>query len=139
MKPKILVFDSDHAITQQLFWTLCDDYDVVTANDLHTALRRASTYEPTVAVLDLSSSVVAGSADAGLRVLEYVKDHLPKSRVLGMTSEMLPATKKKYLRLGVDEVLDKPFDTVQFLDFLHRLAPLGSFDAVESGAFKLCY
>jgi DNA-binding NtrC family response regulator len=139
LKPKILVFDGDHAITQQLFWTLCEDYDVVTANDLHTALKRASTYEPAVAVLDLSSSPVADSADTGLRVLEYVKDHLPKARVLGMTSEGLPAMKKKYLRLGVDELLDKPFETEQLLDFLHRLAPLGSFDAVESGASKLCY
>ena len=138
MKPRILIFDSDHAITQQLFWTLCEDYDVVTANDLHTALRRAASYEPAVAIVDLSSEA-AGSVDTGLRVLEYVKSHLPKSRVLGMTSEGVPGTKKKYFRLGVDELLEKPFETEQLLDFLRRLAPIRSFDAIESGAFKLCY
>ena len=46
MKPRILIVDDDEAITQQLFWTLSDDYDVVTANDMQTAVRRATIYEP---------------------------------------------------------------------------------------------
>ena len=39
MKPRILVVDDDEAITQQLYWTLCEEYDVVTANDMPTAIR----------------------------------------------------------------------------------------------------
>lgn len=139
MKPRILVFDSDSAITQQLFWTLCDDYDVVTANDLLTALRRAVSYEPAIAVLDLSGNDFSGESNAGLRILQYLKTHFPKCRILGMTSEVLPATRQKCFQLGVDELLDKPFDTEQLLDLLRRLAPLRSMDSAESGAFKLCY
>ena len=41
MKPRILIVDDDDAITQQLFWTLCDDYDVMTANDMPTAISPA--------------------------------------------------------------------------------------------------
>ncbi len=104
MKPRILIYDKDQAITRQLFWTLCEDYDVVTANDL-----------------------------------QYVKTLFPKSRILGMTSEVFPKTKKKYLSLGVDELLDKPFDTEQLLDSLRRLAPLRSLDGIESGSFTACY
>ena len=70
MKPKILIYDKDQAITQQLFWTLCDYYDVVTANDLPTALRRAASHEPTVAVVELKSPASFGSADTGWRILE---------------------------------------------------------------------
>ena len=139
MKPRILIYDKDQAITRQLFWTLCEEYDVVTANDLHTAMRRASAYEPAVAMLDLNAPAAPGYEDAGLRILQYVKSHFPKSRILGMTSEIFPETKKKYLNLGVDELLDKPFDTQQLLDFLRRLAPLRSLDGVESGSFTLCY
>ena len=139
MKPRILIYDKDQAITRQLFWTLCEDYDVVTANDLHTALRRVSAYEPAVAVLDLNAPAAPGYEDAGLRILQYVKSHLPKSRILGMTSEIFPEAKRKYLSLGVDELLDKPFDTQQLLDFLRRLAPLRSLDGIESGSFTLCY
>ena len=139
MKPKILIFDKDQAITQQLFWTLCDYYDVVTANDLPTALRRAATHEPVVAVLDLNSPATFGSTDTGWRILEYVKSSVPKSRILGMTSEAVPETRDKYFLFGVDELLVKPFDTEQLLGFLRRLAPLRRLDGLESGAFKFCY
>jgi DNA-binding response OmpR family regulator len=52
MKPRVLIVDDDEAITQQLFWTLSDEYDVVTANDMQTAVRRATIYEPTVSIVD---------------------------------------------------------------------------------------
>ncbi|HEX4900083.1 MAG TPA: response regulator [Pyrinomonadaceae bacterium] len=139
MKPRILIYDRDQAITRQLFWTLCEEYDVVTANDLHTAMRRASAYEPAIAVLDLNSPAAPGYDDAGLRILQYLRSHFPKSRILGMTSEIFLDKKKKYLSLGVDELLDKPFDTQQLLDFLRRLAPLRSLDGIESGSFTLRY
>lgn len=138
MKPRVLIYDKDQAITRQLFWTLCDSYDVVTANDLQTAVRRAA-YEPAVAVLELNMPASPGSEDTGIRILQYLKGQFPKSRILGMTAEIFPETKEKYLRLGVDELLDKPFDTQQLLDFLRRLAPLRSLDAIESGSFTLCY
>jgi DNA-binding response OmpR family regulator len=112
---------------------------VVTANDLHTAMRRASAYEPAIAVLDLNSPAAPGYDDAGLRILQYLRSHFPKSRILGMTSEIFLDKKKKYLSLGVDELLDKPFDTQQLLDFLRRLAPLRSLDGIESGSFTLRY
>ena len=112
---------------------------MVTANDLLTALRRATSYEPAIAVLDLSGNDFAGGSNAGLRILEYLKTNLPKCRILGMISEVLPATRQQCFKLGVDELLDKPFDTEQLLGLLRRLAPFRSLDSIESGAFKLCY
>ena len=53
MKRRILIVDDDSTITQQLYWTLCEQYDVVTANDLPTAIRRATFYKPDVSILDL--------------------------------------------------------------------------------------
>lgn len=137
MKPRILIYDKDQAITRQLFWTLCDNYDVVTANDLQTAVRRAAAYEPAVAVLDLNTPA-PDAEDSGVRILQYLKSQFPKSRILGMTAEIFPESKQKYLSLGVDELLEKPFDTQQLLDFMRRLAPLRSLDALESGSFTLC-
>lgn len=139
LKPRVLIYDKDQAITRQLFWTLCENYDVVTANDLPTAVRRAAAYEPVVAVLDLNTFSSPDSDDTGVRILLYVKDHFPKSRILGMTADIFPVTRQKYLSLGVDELLDKPFDTQHLLDLMRRLAPLRSLDAIESGSFTLCY
>ncbi len=123
MKPRILIVDDDEAITQQLFWTLSDDYDVVTANDLPSAVRRATIYEPAVAILDLHLPPEAESPEVGLRVLEYLKIHLPDSKVVVITSANSMDTRKTCYAVGADEFLDKPFDTEKLLATMRRMAP----------------
>lgn len=123
MKPRILIVDDDEAITQQLFWTLSDDYDVVTANDLHSAVRRATIYEPTVSILDLHLPPEVESTEVGLRILEYLKTHLPESKVLVMTAATGMETREACYAVGVDGFLDKPFDTEQLLSTMRRMAP----------------
>lgn len=137
MKPKILIFDSDQAITKQLFWTLCDDYDVVTANNLQTAVRRAVAYDPDVVILDLSAEI--GANAIRLRTLEYLRAHVPQAKIVGLVSDNALAIRQHYLKRGVDEFLEKPFDTEQLLQFLRRLAPAHPLDLADSGAFRLCY
>ena len=122
MKPRILIVDDDEAITQQLFWTLSDDYDVVTANDLPSAVRRAMIYEPAVSILDLHLPPEAESPEIGLRILEYLKSHLPESKVLVITANGAH-TRNACYAIGVDEFLDKPFDTEKLLATIRRMAP----------------
>lgn len=123
MKPRILIVDDDEAITQQLFWTLSDDYDVVTANDMQTAVRRATVYEPAVSILDLHLPPEVDSPAVGLRILEYIKAHIPSTKVLVMTSASCTETRKACYAFGADEFLDKPFDTEQLLSMMRRMAP----------------
>jgi DNA-binding response OmpR family regulator len=123
MKPRILIVDDDEAITQQLFWTLSDDYDVVTANDMQSAVRRATVYEPAVSILDLHLPPEAESPEVGLRVLEYLKMHLPESKVLVMTGSTASEIRNACNAVGADEFLAKPFDTEQLLAMMRRLMP----------------
>ena len=123
MKPRILIVDDDESITQQLFWTLCDDYDVMTANDMQTAVRRATIYQPDVSILDLHMPPETDSLEIGLRILEYLKSHLPESKVLVMTSASGIETQKACSAVGADEFLFKPFDTEQLLSVMRRMAP----------------
>jgi CheY-like chemotaxis protein len=123
MKPRILIVDDDEAITQQLFWTLSDDYDVVTANDLPSAVRRATIYEPAVSILDLHLPPEAESPEVGLRILEYLKTHLPDSKVVVITSASGMDTRNTCYAVGADEFLDKPFDTEKLLATMRRMAP----------------
>lgn len=123
MKPRILIVDDDEAITQQLFWTLSDDYDVVTANDMQTAVRRATIYEPVVSILDLHLPPEVDSPKVGLRILEYIKSHLPDSKVLVMSSASGVETRKACFAVGADEFLDKPFETEKLLSTMRRMAP----------------
>ncbi len=123
MKPRVLIVDDDESITQQLFWTLCDDYDVVTANDMQTAVRRATIYQPDLSILDLQMPPESHSLEIGLRILEYLKAHLPESKVLVMTAADGVETKKACKAIGADEFLFKPFDTEQLLSLMRRMAP----------------
>ena len=129
MKPRVLVVDHDEAITRQLFWTLCDEYEVMTANDLQTAVRRATIYEPDVTILDLQARS-SNSPDAGMRILDYIRSRVPHSKVLVMTSASNIAIQKDCHALGVDQFLYKPFDTERLLAALRRLAPAQHLDAV---------
>lgn len=123
MKPRILIVDDDEAITQQLFWTLSDDYDVVTANDMQSAVRRARIYEPAVSILDLHLPPEVDSPEVGLRILEYLKLILPESKVLVITSANGIETRNACYAIGADEFLDKPFDTEKLLTTMRRIAP----------------
>ena len=121
MKPRILIVNHDTAVTQQLFWSLSEEYDVVTANDMHTAVRRATVYMPSVSIVDLHLPP-DGSREVGLRILEYIKAHVPESKVLVMTANTKEAWELCYAG-GADEILAKPFEIEQLLTTTRRLAP----------------
>jgi CheY-like chemotaxis protein len=129
MKPRLLIVDDDAAITQQLFWTLCDDYEVMIANDLQSAVRRATIYEPAVSILDLHLPPVLDTPEVGLRILEYIKGRFPGSKVLVVSSAATDEMKETCLAGGADAVLPKPFDVEQLLSTLRRYAPERRLDA----------
>jgi len=123
MKPRILVVDDDEAITQQLYWTLADEYDVVTANDLRTAIRRATFYKPDISILDLQMPPAEDTPTVGLQLLEFIKAHLPNSHVLIMSSNDESEVQKACYDAGAEEFIDKPLEVEDMLATICRLSP----------------
>ena len=130
MKPRVLIVDDDKAITQQLFWTLCDDYEVMTAHDLSSAVRRATIYEPTISILDLHLPPVLDTPEVGLRILEYIKGRYPQSKVLVLSSAATGEMQQTCRKSGADEVLSKPFETEQLLAMMRRIIAEGELQVV---------
>jgi DNA-binding NtrC family response regulator len=124
MKPRILVVDDDEAITQQLYWTLAGEYDVVTANDLKTAIRRATFYKPDISILDLQMPPDNDAPTMGLQLLEFIKGHLPHSKVLIMSSNDESDVQQACYEKGADEFFDKPFEIQDMLASICRLSPI---------------
>lgn len=122
MKPKLLIVDDDVAITRQLFWMLCDEFDVLTAHDLASAIRRATVYEPDVAILDLHLPPTENSIDTGMRILEYVKGRLPASKVFVLSSETSADVQKSCIQQGADGFLSKPLDVERLLAAVRTVA-----------------
>jgi DNA-binding response OmpR family regulator len=114
-KPRVLIVDDDRAITQQLFWSLSEDYEVITAHDLSAAVRRATVYEPALSILDLHLPPTADSAETGLRLLDFIKQHHPQTKVLVVTAEATQEMRLKCFARGADGFLGKPFDIEHLL------------------------
>jgi DNA-binding response OmpR family regulator len=124
MKPRILIVDDDEAITQQLYWTLAAEYDVITANDMKTAIRRATFYKPDISILDLQMPPAENSPSIGLQLLQFIKGNLPQSRVLIMSSNAARDVQKACFEAGADEFFDKPFELERMLASICRLSPV---------------
>lgn len=124
MKRRILIVDDDSTITQQLYWTLCDEFDVVTANDLQTAIRRATFYKPDISILDLQMPPEKDSPATGMRLLEYIKGHLSHSKVLIMSSNSASDVRSACLDAGADGFFAKPFAIEEMLASICRLMPV---------------
>jgi DNA-binding NarL/FixJ family response regulator len=120
MKPKILIVDDDVTITQQLFWTLCEEFDVMTANNLASAIRRATAYEPDAAILDLHLPPTPDTPDTGLRILDFVKHHLPATKVFVASTDDTAEVRRELTRLGADGFLPKPLDIEGMLAAVRR-------------------
>ena len=131
MKPRVLIVDDDIAVTQQLFWTLCDEYEVMTANDLQSAVRRATIYEPSISIVDLHLPPAVESPEVGLRILGYLKDRLPHSKVMIISSGTDTAVQEACFANGADEFLDKPFEIEKLLAAMRRIAPERMFGTVD--------
>lgn len=115
LKPKLLIVDDETAIRQQLYWTLCDEYDVTTASDFPSAMRHATHFEPVISILDLHMPPVLDSPEVGLRILDYLKEQCPSTKVYIVSSDESIETKKACFRQGADGFLSKPLDVEQLL------------------------
>lgn len=130
MKPKVLIVDDDAAVTQQLFWTLCDEFEVFTANDLSSAVRRVTIYEPDLVILDLHLSPAADTPEVGLRVLDYVKAHLPAAKVFVVSAGADIEAQKDTMRRGAAAFCAKPLEIERLLELLRRAVAKSQLDAL---------
>ena len=122
VKAKVLIVDDDAAITQQLYWTLCDEFEVLTANDLSTALRRATIYEPDILILDLHLPPTPDVPDVGLRILDFVKVRRPAPKVFIVSAAGGIGVEKACYQHGADVFIGKPLDIERLLAAVRRAA-----------------
>ena len=122
VRPKVLIVDDDAAITQQLYWTLCDEFEVLTANDLASALRRATIYEPDILILDLHLPPTPDVPDVGLRILDFVKVRRPAPKIFVVSAAGGIGVEKACYQHGADVFIGKPLDIERLLAAVRRAA-----------------
>ena len=122
VRPKVLIVDDDASITQQLYWTLCEEFEVLTANDFPTALRRATIYEPDILILDLHLPPTPDVPDTGLRILDFVKVRRPAPKVFVVSAAGGIGVEKACYQHGADVFIGKPLDIERLLAAVRRAA-----------------
>jgi DNA-binding NarL/FixJ family response regulator len=73
-----------------------------------------------VAILDLHLPPTLDAPDTGLRILDFVKSHLPNSRVFVASSAADAEVRRDCARRGADGFFDKPLDVARLLSTVRR-------------------
>jgi len=125
-KPTLLVIEDDPGLQKQLRWCL-DDYHVVLADDLDSALAQLRRHEPAVVTMDLGLPPDPDGATEGLAVLQQILALAPLTKVIVLTGNQDHAHAVKAIAMGAYDFHQKPVDddvlrlVVERAFFLHAL------------------
>ena len=96
-------------------------HDVRAFTDAQDAMEWLSTNAPDLALLDIRLRGMSGFA-----VLEFLRDHLPHTKILMITGYPSAETVCKALEMGVDDYLIKPVEIEELEEHVNKtlgLAP----------------
>jgi len=134
MADRILVVDDEKPIRRLLHTALsAEGYDVIEAEDGHTALALAAKEKPDAILLDLGLPDLDGT-----EVLARIREWSP-TPVVVLSARDAEAQKIAALDAGADDYVTKPFGTGELLARLrtalrHRLQQVGTPPIFRSGA-----
>jgi DNA-binding NtrC family response regulator len=116
-KSSILVVDDEDALRTVLTNELVNEgYEVRNAADGDEAITELQKAEYDLVLLDIKMPRVNG-----FEVLRFIKDHLPRTRVVMLTgfADLKNAIESK--KLGADDFVSKPYDLVDLLTTIERV------------------
>ena len=118
MTTTLLAVDDSKTMRRVLEITFAgEDYRVVLAESTDDALAKARSEHPAVALVDAR----VGDAN-GYDLAQRLKSDSPGTRVIILSSKHQPYDKGRGTAAGVDDFIDKPFDTQQLIDKVAAVA-----------------
>jgi two-component system NtrC family response regulator len=127
-KTRLLIVDDDEDIRTQMKWALCNDYEVLTAEDRVGALAEYTANRPTVTMLDLGLPPRPNDPEEGMTVLSAVLALDPLAKVIVVSGQ---GDKKNALRAvaaGAYDFLCKPVDLDELGVVLRRCVYLADLE-----------
>jgi len=110
-KPRILVVDDEASVRHVLRSVLeLRGCHVCEAGSAEEALRLLPQASPEVAIVDI---ILPGKS--GLALLDEIMSRRPDCRVIVITSHSSPETAGQLERLGADDFLEKPFESLDHI------------------------
>ncbi len=115
---RLLIVDDDRDIVESLQDVLeieCDDYIVESAHDISSALNKARTFHPDIALLDIKLG-----SENGLDLIEALRKDTPDVTCIMMTAYRDVEFAVTAIRCGADDFLYKPLDPANLIKTLKR-------------------
>ncbi len=106
---KLLVVEDDLGLQSQLRWSF-EDFEVVVADDLDSALTQLRRFEPVVVTLDLGLPPDPGGVTQGFAVLEAILEMLPETKVIVVTGHNDRTNAVRAIGMGAYDFYEKPID-----------------------------
>lgn len=128
-KQSILIVDDDENIRKQMRWALAKEYEVFLAENREAALQITQTHSPGVMTLDLGLPPDPQGSSEGLRTLEEVLRHNPKTKIIIITGNQEKANALKAIESGAYDFQNKPIDIEELKIVLRRAYKLYSLEA----------
>ncbi len=107
-KTKILIVEDEEAISSQMRWALCEDYEVILAGSRGEALESMRRDVPTLVLLDLGLPPFPRTAEEGLRCLKELLHVNSGSKVIVLTGNQEKENALKAIELGAFDFFLKP-------------------------------
>lgn len=116
---KILIVDDHSDIRRLLTITFGKGFELLEAEDGHSALALAQIHRPDVVILDI---MMPGNMD-GLQVLDLIKgdSSLTHTHVIMLTALGQDSDHEEGIRRGADEYFTKPFSPLKLLNRIQEL------------------
>ena len=118
MKHRILVVE-DNALNRELLcdWLDAEGYEVISAENLKTALAAVESHPPHVVLLDIQLG-----ADDGLSLVSWMREQqgLRSIPVIAVTAHAMAVEQERILLAGCNACISKPVDFRQLSEHLKR-------------------
>lgn len=108
-KRKLMVVEDDLGLQKQLKWSL-DDYDVLLATDLPSAVALLRRHEPAVVTMDLGLPPDPDGATQGLALLQQILSLAPDTKVIVLSGNQDRKNAVQAIALGAYDFHQKPCD-----------------------------
>lgn len=120
MKPKLLIVDDDEEIRTQMKWALCDDYEVILAEDRTTAVARFADLMPLVVLLDLGLPPNPAVPEEGIATLAEILAQDGHTKVIIITGQNEKQNALQTIGAGAYDYLTKPIQLEELKIILKR-------------------
>ena len=109
MNNNLLVIEDDPGLRSQLKWCF-ENFTVVEAENMKSALHQLETHEPAVVTLDLGLPPDPGGVSVGFEILEKIVSDYPGVKVIVVTGQEDRENALKAIAIGAYDFFHKPID-----------------------------